>query len=147
MSGLDRIDKRLTPHKSAYVVICRGEIAHETWVHFDALTPSLYGFDTSVPVIDSFTNPTYRGNGIYAFALTCILKDLKSRNITDKAYALVPPRNKPSIRGLEKAGFQPLAHLKGTRYLGLFMINKSIERVPESLNRQHEKSSELPIAS
>ena len=147
LSGLDRIDKRLTAYRSAYVVFCCGEIVHQSWVRFDALTPSLYGFDSSVPLIESFTNPIYRGNGIYPYALSCLLKDLKSRHITDKVYALVSPKNKASIRGLEKAGFQRLGHLKGTRHLGLFITNKSIERVPESLDRQQAKSLELPIAS
>jgi hypothetical protein len=147
LSGLDRIDKRLTPNRSVYIVFCCGEIAHQTWVHFDALTPSLFGFNASVPVIESFTNGLFRGNNIYPYALNCILKDLKSRHIADKVYALVPPTNKASIRGLEKAGFHPLAHLKGTRLLGLFIMNKSVERAPEALAVVDRKSWAMPIAS
>jgi hypothetical protein len=148
LSGVDRIDKRLTPHRLAYIVFCSGEIVHESWVRLDALTPSQYGFDSRLPVIGySFTKRIYRGYGIFPSLLNCILKDLKNRNITDRAYALVSPTNNAAIHGLEKADFQLLAHLRGTRLLGLFITNKSIERVPESLGRRDTKSSELPIAS
>jgi RimJ/RimL family protein N-acetyltransferase len=147
LSGLDRIDKRLTPNRSVYVVFCYSEIVHQSWVHFDAFTPSFYGFDSSVPVIESYTNRTFRGNGIFPYALNCILRDLKGRQLADRVYALVPPTNKAATRGLEKAGFQCLAHLKGTRYLGLFIAKKSIDRAPEALVLEDRKASELLIAS
>jgi RimJ/RimL family protein N-acetyltransferase len=144
-SGVKGIDEMLTPHRMVYIATCFGEIAHRTSVCFDVPTPTQYGFDPQVPVIDSYTAPLYRGNGIYPYALSYILKDLKARRITDRAYALVHPFNSASIRGLEKAGFQRLAHLKGTRILGMFIRNKSIERA-EVLAIRDEKSA-LPIAS
>jgi hypothetical protein len=147
LSGVDRIDKRLTPNRSVYVVICCGEIVHQSWVCFDVFTPSFYGFEPSVPVIESFTSPIFRGYGIYPYALVCILKDLKSRHTADRVYALVQPTNKASIRGLEKAGFQYLAHLKGTRLLGIFILNKSIDKAPEAHVTEDKKSLALPIAS
>jgi RimJ/RimL family protein N-acetyltransferase len=147
LSGVNRIDERLTPHRSAYVVFCNGEIVHESWVRFDTTTPSQYGFDSHVPVIESFTARSYRGNSICPYVLSNIVRDLKTRQIANRIYALVQPTNSASIRGLEKAGFQLHAHLKGTRLLGLYIINKSIERVSGSLDRQQTKSSELPIAS
>src|SRR5688572_10203522 len=147
LSGLDRIDKCLTPNRSVYVVVCCGEIVHQSWVCFDVLTPSFYGFDPSVPVIESFTNRLFRGYGIYPYALNYILTDLKSRHIADRVYALVSPTNKASIRGLEKVGFQYLAHLKGTRLLGIFIMNKSIERAPEALVHEGSKPLGLPMAS
>ena len=148
LSGVDRIDEKLTPHRLAYGVFCYHEMVHQSWVRLDRLTPAQYKFDPHVPVIgESFTQRTYRGNDIFPYALNYILKDLKNRHISDRAYALVSPTNNASIRGLEKAGFQLLAHLKGTRFLGLCIINKSIERVPERLGRRDTKSSELSIAS
>lgn len=96
---------------------------------------------------ESFTQCPYRGNDIFPYALSYILKDLKNRHISDRAYALVKPTNDPSIRGLEKAGFQLLAHLKGTRLLGFVITNKSIARMPESFACGGTKSAELPIAS
>jgi RimJ/RimL family protein N-acetyltransferase len=134
LSGVNRIDERLTPQRLAYVVFCGSEIVHESWVHLNALMPSQYGFDSGLPVIGQcFTKRPYRGNGIYPYALTYILKDLKNRHITDRAYTLVSRTNNASIRGIEKAGFQRLAHLKGTRLLGLYIANKSVERWPEAV--------------
>lgn len=148
LSGVDRIDERLTAHRLAYVVFCCGEIVHESWVRLNALTPSQYGFDSRLPLIGwSFTKRPYRGNGIFPYALHYILKDLKNRHMRDRAYALISPTNNASIRGLEKAGFQLLAHLKGTRLLGFFIWNKSIESAPESIGLRKTKPLALPIAS
>jgi hypothetical protein len=133
VSGVGSIDARLTPHRSAYVFFRGGEMVHESWVHLDAFTPSQYGFDSRLPVIGQcFTKRAYRGNGIFPAALSYILKDLKNRHITDRVYTLVSPTNNASIRGIEKAGFRRLAHLKGTRLLGLCIANKSVERWPET---------------
>lgn len=45
LSGVNRIDERLTAHRLAYVVFCFGEIVHQSWVCFDTLTPAQYKFD------------------------------------------------------------------------------------------------------
>jgi RimJ/RimL family protein N-acetyltransferase len=132
LSGLERIDKRLTTHRVAYVVFDREQIIHENWVSFDTLLPSQYGFDSRIPVVgDGFTKPQYRGNGICPYALSFIIKDLRDRNISSNAYTLVSPANNASIRAVEKAGFQPLSHLKGTRLLGCFIFNKSMIKVAD----------------
>jgi hypothetical protein len=131
-SGVDRIDRRLTPYNLAYVVSNSDETVHESWVSFDALLPSQYGFDSRLPVIGhSFTAPRYRGKGIYPFTLRYIINDLRNRNISCNAYILVSSANKTSIRGIERAGFQRLAQLKGTRMLGCFILNKSTIRFEE----------------
>lgn len=134
LSEVDEIDKRLTPHRLAYVVFHSGEIVHESWVFFDTLLPSQYGFDFRFPVVgDCFTKPLYRGKCIYPFALNYILNDLRNRNISSNAYILVSPTNNASIRGIEKAGYQLLAQLKGTRLLGVFIINKSTIRFDKEI--------------
>ena len=132
LSGVDGIDQRLTPHRLAYIVFYFGQIIHQSWVYLDAVMPAQFKFDSRVPLIgDSYTDAMYRGHGIFPYALNYILKDLKDRQISDKAYMLVSPANDASIRGVEKAGFELLAHLRGTRLLG-FIMNKSIQRVPEA---------------
>lgn len=129
LSGVDQIDKKLKPNRLAYAVLYSGEIVHESWVFFDALLPLQYGFDSRFPVVgDCFTKPLYRGKSIYPFALNYILNDLRNRNISSNAYILVSPLNKASIRGIENAGYQLLAQLKGTRFLGVFIFNKSTVR-------------------
>lgn len=145
LSGVDRIDGRLTPYRLAYVVFCFGEIVHESWVCFDAPVPSQYGFDFRLPVIDrSFTQKLYRGKSIFPFTLNYIVHDLQSRRISNGVYVLVSPTNHASIRGIQKAGFELLAHLQGKRLLGLFVFNKSIQRRPSKHDAQY---FETPIAS
>lgn len=127
LSNVDRIDKRLTYYNRAYVGFYFGEIAHESWVSFDTLLPSQFGFDSRVPVIGySHTEPQYRGKSIYPAVLNYILHDLRARSVSSNAYILVDPRNKASIRGIEKAGFELVAQLKGLRIVGFLVINKSM---------------------
>jgi hypothetical protein len=128
-SRLDRIDKRLTLHNLAYVVFDSGEIVHESWVSFDTLLPSQYGYESRFPVIaHSSTESLYRGKDIYPYALNYILNDLRNRNICSNVYILVSPENNASIRGIEKAGYQLLAQLNGIRLLGFLILNKSTTR-------------------
>jgi hypothetical protein len=141
LSGVDRIDQRLTPHRLAYTVFCFDQIIHQSWVYLNPVMPAQYKFDSRVPLIgDSYTDAKYRGYGIFPFALNYILRDLQERHISDKAYMLVSPTNNASIRGVEKAGFELLAHLKGTRLLGIFIMNKSIQRAPKAVSFRNDKT-------
>lgn len=134
LSNVDWIDKRLTSYNLAYIGFYSGKIAHESWVSFDTVLPSQFGFNSCFPVIGySRTLPTYRGRSIYPSVLNYILHDLKTRNISSNAYILVSPENKASIRGIEKAGFELVAHLKGLRIVGSHIINKSTTVRSESL--------------
>ena len=129
-SGVDKIDRRLTTHRLAYVVFYCGEIIHENWVSFDTLLPSQFGFDSRIPVVGyGFTKPQYRGKGICPYALSYLLNDLINRNISRNAYTLVSSTNDSSIRAVEKAGFELIAQLKGLRLLGGMFINKSTIKV------------------
>ena len=69
-----------------------------------------------VPVRSAFiygceTEPTYRGRGIYAAALTQAMEHLRHAGF-ERAYIRVDPGNAASIRGIEKSGF----HLRGVVY-------------------------------
>lgn len=129
-SGVDKIDRRLTAHRLAYVVFSRGEIIHENWVSFDTLLPSQFGFDSRIPVVGhGFTKPQYRGKGICPYALSYILNDLMNRNISRHAYTIVSSTNNSSIRAVEKAGFELIARLKGLRILGGLFVNRSTIKV------------------
>ena len=131
LSNVDRIDKRLTSYNLAYVGFDSGKIVHESWVSFDTLLPSQFGFDSRFPVIGySRTLSAYRGRSIYPCVLSYILHDLRTRNISSNAYILVSPENKASIRGIEKAGFELVAHLKGLRIAGTHIVNKSTTVTP-----------------
>jgi hypothetical protein len=133
-STVTRIDERLTPQNLAYVVFNSEVIVHESWVSFDTLLPSQYGFDSRFPVIaHSSTVPQYRGKSIYPYTLNYILNDLRNRNIISNAYILVSPSNKASIKGIERANFKLVARLKGIRFLGFLIINKSMIRLDNHL--------------
>jgi len=145
LSGVERIDRKLTRYRLAYVVFSGHEIAHISWVCFDASLPSQYGFDFRLPVIDeTVTQSLHRGKGLFPYTLNYILHDLRNRRIADSVYILVSPTNHASIRGIEKAGFRLLARLEGTRLLGVLIINKSIQRAP--LDPWDTKILEPPIA-
>jgi hypothetical protein len=125
-SGHDQIDKRLTRNNIAYIVFISGKVAHQSWVFFNTLLPSQYGFDSHLPVIgDSYTAHGFRSQGLFQYSLGYILEDLRIRNISKSAYIITTPGNLSSIRALEKGGCQFLAHLRGTRLFGVFIINKS----------------------
>ena len=125
-SGDDQIDKRLTRNNIAYIVFISGKIAHQSWVFFNTLLPSQYGFDSHLPVIgDSYTAPDFRSQGLFQYSLGYILEDLRNRNISRNAYIITTPGNLSSIRALEKGGCQFLAHLRGTRLFGVLIFNKS----------------------
>jgi len=129
-SGLDKIDRRLTADRIAYVVFYAGEIVHENWISFDTLLPSQFGFDSRIPVVGhGFTKPQYRGKGICPYALSYLLTDMIDRNISRNAYTIVSPTNNASIRAVEKAGFERVAQLKGVRVLGGMFIHKSTIKI------------------
>jgi L-amino acid N-acyltransferase YncA len=129
-SGVDKIDRKLTTHRLAYVVFYCGEVVHENWVSFETLLPSQFGFDSRIPVVGyGFTKPEYRGKGICPYALSYLLNDLIDRNISRKAYTIVSSTNDSSIRAVEKAGFERVAQLKGIRLLGGIFLNKSTVKV------------------
>jgi hypothetical protein len=129
-SGREEIDKRLTAYNIAYVAFISGEIAHESWVFFDTLLPSQYGFDPSFPVIgNSYTADRFRRQGLFSESLRYILKDLRDRSISRNVYILTSPTVLASSRAIEKAGYELIAQLRGTRVFGVFIYNKSLKMV------------------
>ncbi len=67
-----------------------------------------------------FTHPQYRGQGIYPMVLDYITQTKNGNHF----YMLVHPTNTPSIRGIEKAGFNKIGKVKKTKighcYMPLF---------------------------
>jgi hypothetical protein len=129
-TGIERIDNRSGPLRECYLARIKGEIAHESWLFYDVLLPGQFGFDADVPVIgDCLTYTAYRGRNIYPHVLRYIAADLEKRKVCKKVFILVSPDNKPSIRGIERAGFYLLARIQGKKILG-FLLNKNIVRTP-----------------
>ena len=127
-SGLERIDKRSTPFRECYLARIDGVVVHESWLFFDVLLPAQFGFDSDIPVIgECVTYPQFRGRNIYPQVLRYIVADLNQRKICKKVFILVSPLNKPSIRGIERAGFNLLGRLRGKKILG-FTVNKDFSK-------------------
>ena len=115
-SGDPALDARLTGRRRCYVARVGGVAAHRSWLHFDVLVPSLFGFPAGVPVVgDCTTEPAFRGLRLYPLVLAHIVADLRARGDAASLHVLVAPDNLPSIRGIERAGFRRLGHLRGIR--------------------------------
>lgn len=63
-----------------------------------------------------FTYPTFRGQGIYPTVLNSICQ-LESYPSDTVFYMVVSDTNTPSVRGIEKAGFERCGRIKKTRLL------------------------------
>lgn len=85
----------------------------------------LANFHITGPLItigDCFTDDRYRGLGIYPIALRKIAYEYRDKT---QVFILVAPDNIPSIRGIEKAGFQFVGRLTCLRFL-IFYLKKSL---------------------
>jgi hypothetical protein len=85
----------------------------------------LSNFNISGPLItigDCITDDRYRGLGIYPMVLRRIARDHAGKV---QVFILVAPDNIPSIKGIEKAGFQFMGRLTCFRFL-IFYLNKKI---------------------
>lgn len=105
----------------ARVYCCRynGELVHTSYV-----IPKCYKFPFmskwDYEIGPCFTYPKFRGKGIYPQ----ILKYICSSIGTEKSvfYMIVDETNLPSIKGIEKAGFQRCGTIKVTRILKKYQL-------------------------
>lgn len=99
-----------------YRAFAGGQEVHHSHLFPYSVTVMQFGYGKYSVIGDCATIPEYRGLGIYPHMLNYIVGDLKIIGHTDRVYILVSPDNSPSIKGIERAGFQYLAHLQGTRF-------------------------------
>lgn len=126
LSGEVHLDGRLSDVRECYAVKVDGAIAHESWLFNTVLLPSQFGFPKNVPVIgDCVTHADFRGRHLYPRVLMHIADDVIRDGHSSRIYVLVSPDNKASIRGIERAGFRQLAHLKGLRVAGC-LVRKTL---------------------
>jgi GNAT superfamily N-acetyltransferase len=59
---------------------------------------------SDLALVDAFTLPAFRGRGVYPFLLASAVRDLAVGCL--RAFGYVNEWNHPSVRGLERAGFQ-----------------------------------------
>jgi GNAT superfamily N-acetyltransferase len=116
----------------------RGEVASFGWVTYRgrvvgglrlAEAPGrafLYNF---------YTLERYRGRGLYPALLLAILSSLRREQITE-AIIDVSIRNKSSVKGIDKAGFSPIAqvvHLTLFRHWSLPLRRSVVDKAGASL--------------
>jgi len=79
--------------------------------------------DSEFFIYDAYTIPEYRRNGIWQSMLATELRVMKEKGYKG-CYVLVEENNLPSIKGIEKVGFEKIGKVKKVKVLGLKIIRK-----------------------
>ena len=119
--------ERLTDTTWCYLVRARGSIVHATWCTTSAAwTRELRAHLAPPPrdayVYESLTLPAVRGQGVYPFALSAIAADL-GRSGIGQVWVAVEASNRPSLRAVEKAGFEPHSEIGFRRRWGRVTVD------------------------
>jgi RimJ/RimL family protein N-acetyltransferase len=130
--SLARVDlairkKVISPQTVCYEARVDDMAVHRTFVRTNVLLPVQFGYDHAPVVGSCETIPEYRGLRIYPHVLSYALGDLRNTMPTGRVFIMVSPHNEPSIRGIERAGFELVARLRGIR-LGPLILNRSGHR-------------------
>jgi hypothetical protein len=113
--------------------ICHGfflgdELANIAWTTENRLEVEE---DLSIPeencvgIFDCFTLTLHRSKGVYTDTLVCLVKAARD-NGARAALIAVDPDNLPSIRGIERAGFQPMYRITRTLRFGRQSLIRSV---------------------
>lgn len=97
--------------------------ANKTQVHVSYLYDSVYLLkllNKKGPVIgDCLTHRGYRGQSIYPYVINTIASEALKADVKE-IFIVVNKDNQSSIKGIEKAGFNPFATIIGTRWLWFY---------------------------
>lgn len=108
-----------------YAVNETGEAIHTSYV-----VPKCFKFSfmnkNDYIIGPCYTNPDYRGLGIYPNVLRYITS--KTGNCNTIFYMSVDESNLPSIKGIEKAGFDLVGKINKTRVLKRYYLNNKGEK-------------------
>lgn len=81
--------------------------------------------ENCIGVFDCFTLPAHRSKGVYTDTLISFARFIRDQGAA-AALIAVDPGNLPSIRGIERAGFQPLFRLRRLRRFGRESMERSV---------------------
>jgi GNAT superfamily N-acetyltransferase len=81
--------------------------------------------ENCVGIFDCFTLPPHRSKGVYTDTLVCLVTAARDHG-ERVALIAVDPDNLPSIRGIERAGFQPMYRLTQTQRFGRHALIRSV---------------------
>jgi hypothetical protein len=115
---------RETRRSTRYTAVVDGHPVHVSVLFGSIFLPRLFGFPGDVPCIGQCkTDEACRGKRIYPYMLQYIAREVFATSRHGRIYILVSPSNKPSIRGIESAGFTFVARLRGWR-LGPLIVKR-----------------------
>jgi len=110
--------------KDCFVYKKKGVIGHISWVYYREDPNRLINLsDDEAEIKYCLTLPEFRGRGIYPAVLKKIQSYLKDGGIR-RAFICVERGNTPSIRGIEKAGFRPVASTRLIKVCGIQVNRK-----------------------
>jgi len=100
------------------------QLVHQSFLYNKVFLMRQFG--EKGPVIgDCYTKPTHRGKSIYPSVINYIAKKhFETRN--NPIFVIVGQNNKPSIKGIEKAGFIKYASLKAKRWMWIYLSKQII---------------------
>lgn len=84
-------------------------------IYYSVFTLRQFGYKDHPTVGGIETKSEFRNFGIFKHCLNYILNDLKNNFKFYNVYGLIRPDNLPSIRGMERVGFEFVSRLKGIR--------------------------------
>lgn len=118
---------RLAAGERCHGFLLAGELVNVAWTMRDhlVLEPGLsIDEEGCVGIFDCYTVPTHRSKRIYVDTLIRLLALAREEGAV-RALIAVDPGNRPSIKGIERAGFVPLFRLTRRRRLGRQSLERS----------------------
>lgn len=95
-------------------------------VHTSCVIPKCYKFPflgkDDFEIGPCYTNPQYRGKGIYPSVLRYITRSIGNENTS--FYMIVNENNLASLRGVEKADFQKCGSIRISKYTKKYLVEK-----------------------
>lgn len=120
-SGFNSIDKKIRKSNDCYAVIDNSMVIHQSWIFMNNLLASHLGMTNYHVIGNCITHENFRGRGIYPAVLRKIMIESERDLIL-----FVDSKNKSSIQGIKKAGFNRSFNFKVIRIFGI-CIYKSMK--------------------
>ena len=95
----------------------------DTVAHFSNILPKIFKYSfmkkDDLFISNCYTSSSYRGCGLYPFALNFICKSFYNSIV----WGGVRENNIPSIKGLHRAGYKKVSNGYKTKFLGIYKLN------------------------
>lgn len=123
-SGISMIERHKKADNTCYAVFENNRLAHISWVYKKNLLLKQLGYDHNFYTMGSYTDPAYRGKGIFSVVLNKMMHDYADKRFL----GFVDPSNQISIKGLTKAGLVKWYRFKMIRVFGVKIYLKKYGR-------------------